>query len=90
MNQKLYRLAGRLQPAGVTLLLWAALRADGGLSFWLAPALLGLGCCTMSLTLRWLCSPQGLAFRRKLSGFCPIPAPPPPPCAVICSCKKAG
>ena len=65
MTKKLLRCASLLQWAGSLLLLFAALRADGGLVFWLAPALTGILLAAFGLGLWWLCSDQGLAFRRR-------------------------
>ena len=68
MTKKLLRCASLLQWTGSLLLLFAALRADGGLGFWLAPALTGILLATLGLGLWWLCSDEGLAFRRRTFG----------------------
>ena len=72
MTKKLLRCASLLQWTGTLLLLFAALRADGGLGFWLAPALTGILLATLGLGLWWLCSNEGLAFRRRTFGQ-PVP-----------------
>ena len=74
MNHKLSRFSNLLQWTGCLFLLFAALRADGGLVFWLAPALTGSLLATVGLGLWWLCSDQGLAFRRRTFGQ-PAPIP---------------
>ena len=74
MNRKLTRFADKLELFGIVLLLFAARRADGGLAFWLAPALCGTALCLLGLGLAWLCSGNGLAFRRRAFGK-PAPAP---------------
>ena len=55
MNRKLSRFAKKAQLLGVLLLLLAALRADGGLGFWLAPALTGMVLGSFGLGLACLC-----------------------------------
>lgn len=78
MNRKLTRFADRMELLGAVLLLFAALRADGGLAFWLAPALAGTALCLAGLGLSWLCSEEGLAFRRRaLGAAAPVPTAPP-------------
>lgn len=67
MNTKLMRFSNHLELYGVLLLLFSALRADGGLTFWLPSALAGIVLCLAGLGLSWLCSPKGLAFRRRQS-----------------------
>lgn len=74
MNHKLNRFAGLLQWTGCVLLLFAALRADGGLTFWLVPALTGTALAASGLGLWWLCSEKGRGFRRRAFGA-PVPAP---------------
>ena len=74
MTKKLLRCASLLQWTGSLLLLFAALRADGGLGFWLPPALTGILLAAFGLGLWWLCSDQGLAFRRRTFGQ-PAPIP---------------
>ena len=74
MNHKLSRFSNLLQCTGCLFLLFAALRADGGLVFWLAPALTGSLLATVGLGLWWLCSDKGRAFRRRAFGT-PVPAP---------------
>ncbi len=88
MNKKLELFAGHLELCGVLLLLFSALRADGGLPFWLIPALTGIALCLIGLSLSWLCSPDGLAFRRRTFGA-PQPAPVTPTQTVI-PFPKAG
>ena len=77
MNRKLSRFAKKAQLLGVLLLLLAALRADGGLGFWLVPALAGMILGGFGLGLAWLCGSSGLALRRRL-------AAPPVPRSVPC------
>ena len=75
MNHKLHRFANLLQWTGALLLAVSALRADGGLEFWLAPALVGTLLTAAGLGLWWLCSEEGRAFRRRSFGAsAPIPA----------------
>ena len=74
MNHKLHRFANLLQWTGSLLLLFSALRADGGLLFWLAPALIGTLLTAGGLGLWWLCSAEGRAFRRRTFGI-PVSAP---------------
>ena len=74
MNTKLMHFSNHLELYGVLLLLFSALRADGGLHFWLPIALTGIVLCLAGLGLSWLCSESGRAFRRRNSG---IQAPPP-------------
>ncbi|MBR5538175.1 MAG: hypothetical protein IKU58_09770 [Clostridia bacterium] len=74
MNHKLQRFANLLQWTGSLLLLLSALRADGGLGFWLAPAITGTLLTAAGLGLWWLCSDDGRAFRRRSLGA-PVPAP---------------
>ena len=78
MNKKLELFAGQLELCGVLLLLFSALRADGGLSFWLFPALMGMALCLMGLGISWLCSPKGQAFRRRTFGTQQPPLPTAP------------
>ena len=66
MNRKLNGFADKLELCGVVLLLFAALRADGGLTFWFPPALTGAAMCLTGLALGWLCSQRGQQFRRSL------------------------
>ena len=88
MNRKLTVFANKLELFGVVLLFFSALRADGGLSFWLAPALAGMLLCLLGLGFSWLCSPQGLQFRRSLFSS---PAPQPTyPVRRVLSFPKAG
>jgi len=88
MNKKISLFSGHLELCGVLLLLFSALRADGGLSFWLIPALLGMFLCLMGLGLSWLCSEAGLAFRRRTFG--PSQPAPLPPAQALVSFSKAG
>ena len=88
MNRKINTFANRLQLMGVLLIFFAALRADGGLDVWLAPALLGMALAAAGLGLWWLCSDKGLAFRRRSFGG-PVPAPAAPVRAPI-PFPKAG
>ena len=74
MNTKLMHFSNHLELYGVLLLLFSALRADGGLYFWLPLALTGIILCLAGLGLSWLCSESGRAFRRRNSG---IQSPPP-------------
>jgi len=66
MNAVLNRLASRLENLSLLLMLFAALRADGGAAFWLLPALCGIALGLLGLALSWLCTPSGLHFRRRL------------------------
>ena len=68
MNRKLSRFAKKAQLLGVLLLLLAALRADGGLGFWLAPALTGMVLVSFGLGLAWLCGSSGLALQIPAAG----------------------
>ena len=88
MNQRIRIFASRLQYMGVLLIFFAALRADGHLRFWLAPALLGTGLAAGGLGLGWLCSNSGLDFRRRAFGT-PSPAPAAP-CRAPIPFPKAG
>lgn len=76
MNRMLIRFSVRLKALSLPLLLWAALRADAGLSLWLLPALGGILLGLFGLTLELLCSPCGRALRRRLFAA-PSPALPP-------------
>lgn len=79
MNKKLMLFSHHLELCGVLLLLFSALRADGGLGFWLIPALAGMVLCFAGLGLSWLCSDDGLIFRRRTFGTAKsAPAPLPP------------
>ena len=89
MNQTIDRFAGMLQWTGVLLIFFAAGRADGGLSGWLLPAVLGTVLACMGLGLRWLCSEEGLLFRRRAFGA-PVPAPAPPRRETVIPFPKAG
>ena len=78
MNKKLMHFSHHLQLCGVLLLLLSALRADGGLGFWLIPALTGMMLCLAGLGLSWLCSSEGQDFRSSTFGKQPpISALPP-------------
>ena len=90
MNKKLELFAGQLELCGVLLLLFSALRADGGLNFWLIPALTGMVLCLAGLGLCWLCSPKGLAFRRRTFGAQPQTPTPTAPAQPLISFSKAG
>lgn len=76
MNRLLIRLSLRLKALSLPLLLWAAMRADAGLSLWLLPALAGILSGLCGLTLAHLCSPEGRALRRRLFAH-PAPLLPP-------------
>ena len=90
MNRKLSRFAKKAQLLGVLLLLLAALRADGGLGFWLAPALAGMVLGGFGLGLAWLCGSSGLALRRRLAAP-PVPRERPLPAkAAVISFPRAG
>lgn len=88
MNRKLTVFANTLEGAATVLLLFSALRADGGLSFWLPIALFSIGIGGMGLCLSWLCSEAGRAFRRHTFGT-PVSAVPPHAPAII-PFPKAG
>lgn len=79
MNGKLTRFSDTLDVFGVLLLFFAALRADGGLAFWLAPALTGITLCTLGLLLGWLCSASGRRFRRRMFSTPALLQSPPAP-----------
>ena len=51
MNTKLMHFSNHLELYGVLLLLFSALRADGGLHFWLPLALTGIVLCLTGLGL---------------------------------------
>ena len=90
MNRKLSRFAKKAQLLGVLLLLLAALRADGGLGFWLAPALAVMILGGFGLGLAWLCGSSGLALRRRLAAP-PVPRERPLPAkAAVISFPRAG
>ena len=90
MNRKLSRFAKKAQLLGVLLLLLAALRADGGLGFWRAPALAGMVLGGFGLGLAWLCGSSGLALRRRLAAT-PVPRERPLPAkAAVISFPRAG
>lgn len=89
MNQTIKRFANLLQWAGVLLMFLAAMRADGGLSFWLTPALLGTVLAAVGLGLWWLCSDKGLAFRRHTFGE-PVSTPAAPCRETVIPFPKAG
>ena len=88
MNTKLMRLSNHLELYGVLLLLFSAFRADGGLHFWLPTALTGIILCLVGLGLSWLCSPAGLAFRRRCFGT--EVAAPAAPVKTLIPFPKAG
>ena len=88
MNRKLTIFADKLELFGTLLLLFSALRADGGLAFWLPLALAGILLCVFGLTLSWLCSRRGLQFRRNL--FSCAPGLPPYPVSSALPFPKAG
>ena len=71
MNRKLTHFADKLELLGVMLVVFAALRADGGLDFWLPLALTGTCACLIGAALSWLCSQRGQAFRRRSFGTQP-------------------
>lgn len=77
-----YPLASRLENTSLLLMLFAALRADGGAALWLLPALCGILLGLSGLALSRLCTPSGLHFRRRLFRTKPkapaatAPAPP--------------
>ncbi len=86
MNRLLIRLSLRLKALSLPLLLWAAMRADAGLSLWLLPALTGILSGLCGLTLAHLCSPEGRALRRRLFAHPALLLPPedaPTPLSVL-------
>lgn len=89
MNKKLTAFANILEGIAAALLLFSALRADGGLPLWLPMALTGaaLGCAGLGLS--WLCSDKGRDFRRRAFGTVPAPVLPPRAQTVI-PFPKAG
>ncbi len=89
MNQTINRFANLLQWAGVFLVFLAAMRADGGLGFWLTPALVGTVLAAVGLGLWWLCSDKGRAFCRRTFGE-PVPAPAAPCRETVIPFPKAG
>lgn len=90
MNRKLSRFAKKAQLLGVLLLLLAALRADGGLGFWLAPALAGMILGGFGLGLAWLCGSSGLALRRRLAAPPVLRERPLPAKAAVIPFPRAG
>ncbi len=90
MNTRLSKLAGRLERLGVVLTLWAAARADGGMTFWLPLTLCGMVLCLTGMGLHWLCSQAGKDWRRSRFGSraaLPLPRDAAP---VILAFPKAG
>lgn len=81
MNRKLTAFANTLECLSAVLLLLSALRADGGLPFWLPMALLAVTTGLAGLGLSFLCSEEGRRFRRRLLArhprLCPRPKPLP-------------
>ena len=69
MNRKLTVFSNKLELLGVVLVFFSALRADGGLNFWLPSALSGMLLCLCGLGLNWLCSHRGQQFRRSLFAY---------------------
>ena len=90
MNAALNRLASRLENTSLLLILFAALRADGGAGFWLLPALCGIGLGLLGLALSWLCTPSGLHFRRRLFRTKPKTPAAAPSAPQIIPFPKAG
>ncbi len=89
MNRKLTAFANTLELFSAVLLLLAALRADGGLPFWLPMALTAVAAGIVGLGLSWLCSKEGRDFRRRAFGTTPAPAAQP--CApTVIPFPKAG
>lgn len=89
MNRKLTAFANTSECLSAVLLLLSALRADGGLPFWLPMALTGVALGLAGLGLSFLCSEEGRRFRRRTFGAAPTPAPAPKAPAVI-PFPKAG
>ena len=89
MNKKLTALANKLESVSVILLLFSALRSDGGLPLWLPIALSGILVGCTGLILSWLCSVEGRRFRRQTFGEAAAPTLPPRPPVVI-PFPKAG
>ncbi len=88
MNEKLNKLANKLELLGVVLTLWAAMRADGGLGLWLPLVLAGMGACLLGAGLSFLCSEKGRVLRRRHFGrSCPAAGAP---AAVVLAFPKAG
>lgn len=77
MNRKLTAFANTLECLSAALLPLSALRADGGLPFWLPMALTAVAMGLAGLGLSWLCSEEGRRFRRRTFGGAPAPAPSP-------------
>ena len=88
MNRKLTVFSNKLELLGVVLVFFSALRADGGLNFWLPSALSGMLLCLCGLGLNWLCSHRGQQFRRSLFAA-PAPTPVYAPRQIL-SFPKAG
>ena len=74
MNRKLTAFANGLELFSAALMLLAALRANGGLPFWLPMALTAMTAGIWGLGLSWLCSEDGRNFRRRAFGTVPTPA----------------
>lgn len=89
MNGKLTAFANRLECIAAALLLFSALRADGGLPLWLPMALTAIVVGCAGLGLSWLCSEKGRIFRRHTFGAAPAPTLPPRSQTVI-PFPKAG
>ncbi|MBR5389919.1 MAG: hypothetical protein IK141_01285 [Clostridia bacterium] len=79
MNRQIKMIARTLTALGGSLLLWASMLSDGDAP--IAPVLLlaasSLVCLLGGTGLRYLCSDQGRAFRRRLSASFSAPAAPP-------------
>ena len=77
MNTQIRKIAAALTALGGGLLPWSAMLSDGGAP--IAPVLLlaalGLISLLAGVGLRYLCSPEGRALRRRL--FAPGAAPAP-------------
>lgn len=76
MNRKLTAFANTLECIAAILLLFAALRADGGLPLWLPMALTAIAAGCLGLGLSFLCSEDGRAFRKRTFGTPLAPAQP--------------
>ena len=76
MNRKLTAFANMLECLSAALLLFSALRADGGLPLWLPVALAAILMGGMGLCLSWLCSEDGKAFRKRAFSSPPAPKAP--------------
>lgn len=94
MNTQIRKIAAALTALGGGLLPWSAMLSDGGAP--IAPvlllAVLGLISLLAGVGLRYLCSPEGRALRRRLfaPGAAPAPASASVPVCPVISFPKAS